>query len=253
MRTALGCGARMQESRECTKTRIAQGFSTRAPSPRRAHAQDRAPIDRRAMTRSIRPCRAIPYPQKNFRSEPSATGIERKIGSSRRIAAVIRLLARAAVLRSRAPIGRSAARSSAMRDCGSQVELADWRSDPELAPEQFVDRFGIGLAAGRFHRLADEPADGSRLDLRLRDLVGIGCDDLVDDLLDRADIRELLQAVLFDDLPRIAALAPDELEQVFGDFPGDHLLGDQVQNGTELARRHRRLFDPLAVLVEPSE
>src|SRR5262245_45379280 len=145
MRTALGCGARMQESRECTKTRIAQGFSPRAPSPRRAHAQARGPIDRRAMTRSIRPCRAIPYPHKNFRSEPSATGIERKIGSSRRIAAVIRLLARAAVLRSRAPIGRSAARSSAMRDCGSQVELADWCADYALVAAELVERVGVGV------------------------------------------------------------------------------------------------------------
>src|SRR5205823_10910241 len=99
----------------------------------------------------------------------------------------------------------------------SRTLVAD-RSDVELALEQLVDRLRIGLPSGCSHHLADEPADHRRLGFRLGDLVGIGRDDLVDDLLDRAYVRDLLEPALLDDIPRIAALAPDDLEQVLGDF-----------------------------------
>src|SRR6266550_1178229 len=54
------------------------------------------------------------------------------------------------------------------------------RSDAELGLEQVVDGLRIGLAARRLHHLADEPADHLRLGFRLRDLVGIAGDDVVD-------------------------------------------------------------------------
>ena len=50
-------------------------------------------------------------------------------------------------------------------------------SDAELALQQFVDGLRIGLAAGRLHDLAHEPADERRLGLGLLRLVEIGSDD----------------------------------------------------------------------------
>jgi hypothetical protein len=60
------------------------------------------------------------------------------------------------------------------------------RSDAELGLEQVVDGLRIGLAAGRLHDLADEPADELRLGFRLRYLVRIGGNDVVHHLFDRA-------------------------------------------------------------------
>jgi hypothetical protein len=60
------------------------------------------------------------------------------------------------------------------------------RSDAELGLQQVVDRLRIGLAARRLHHLAHEPADQLRLGFRLRDLVRIAGDDVVDHLFDRA-------------------------------------------------------------------
>ena len=42
---------------------------------------------------------------------------------------------------------------------------------------------------------------------------------------------------LLDDRARIAAFAPDDLEQVLGDLAGDRAVGDQVEDGAELRRR----------------
>jgi hypothetical protein len=58
-------------------------------------------------------------------------------------------------------------------------------SDAEFGFEQVVDRLRVSLAAGRLHHLADEPAHQLRPGAGLRDLVGIGGDDVVDDLFDR--------------------------------------------------------------------
>src|SRR4030095_3951602 len=65
-------------------------------------------------------------------------------------------------------------------------------SDAELRLQEIVDRLRVGLAARRLHHLADEPAGELRLGFRLRDLVRIGGDDVVDDLLDRAPVPGLL-------------------------------------------------------------
>src|SRR5580704_15998850 len=51
-------------------------------------------------------------------------------------------------------------------------------SNVELAPEQIVDRAGVGLAARRLHHLAHEPTDHCGLRLGLRDLVGVAGHDL---------------------------------------------------------------------------
>src|SRR5262249_49652675 len=80
------------------------------------------------------------------------------------------------------------------------------RSEAELALEQVVDRLRIGFAAGRLHHLADEPAERLRLVLHLRSLVGIGRDDVVDDLLDRREVGDLLHAAALHERARVAAL-----------------------------------------------
>src|SRR6185437_5517 len=90
--------------------------------------------------------------------------------------------------------------------------------DAELRLQEVVDRLRVGLAAGGFHYLADEPAECLRLRLGLGDLVGIGGDDLVHHLLDRRQIRNLLHAACLDEFERVPALPPDDLEQVFGDL-----------------------------------
>src|SRR3954452_900539 len=92
----------------------------------------------------------------------------------------------------------------------ASVPLRD-DSDAELRLQQIVHGLRIGLAAGLLHHLADEPAGELRLRLRRRDLVRIGRDNVVDDLLDRAEIRDLLQAAHFDQLAGVASLGPDDL------------------------------------------
>src|SRR5947209_17768194 len=89
------------------------------------------------------------------------------------------------------------------------------RSDAELGFEQIVDRLRISLAAGRLHDLADEPADELWLGFRLLDLVRVGGDDVIDDLFDRAEVSDLPHAARLDQRAGIAALLPDNLEQIF--------------------------------------
>ena len=57
----------------------------------------------------------------------------------------------------------------------------------------------------------------------LATLSGIGGDDLVDHLLDRAEVGDLLHAALLDDRGRVAALVvgDDDLQQVLGDLARD--------------------------------
>src|SRR5581483_9517726 len=87
---------------------------------------------------------------------------------------------------------------------------------------------------GRLHHLTDEPAERGRLGLDLLHLVGVGGDDGVDGLLDGARVRDLAQAALLDDVGRVAALGPDDLEQVLGDLAGDGTGGDEIDDGPEL-------------------
>ncbi len=100
--------------------------------------------------------------------------------------------------------------------------------------------------------MADEPADQCGLRLRLLELVRILGDDVVDDRLDRGEIGHLLHAARFDDGIGIAALAPDDLEQVFGDLAGNRAGGDQVEDRAELRGRHWRIQNVAPFLVEPA-
>jgi hypothetical protein len=91
---------------------------------------------------------------------------------------------------------------------------------PSLALTRSCTALRVGLAAGRLHHLADEPAGQRRLGLGLGDLVGVGRDHLVDGLFDGAGVGDLFHAALFDHVRRIATLFPDDFEQVLGDLAG---------------------------------
>src|SRR3569623_394386 len=130
---------------------------------------------------------------------------------------------------------------------------ASARADAEFGLEQVFDRLRIGFAARRLHHLADKPADHRRLRLRLLRLVGIGGDDVVHDLLDRAESGDLLQPEAFNQRFRVATLRPDDLEQVLGDLAGDRALADQIDNARQLIGGHRRGRDGDAFLVQPAE
>src|SRR5712691_12603482 len=71
--------------------------------------------------------------------------------------------------------------------------------------QKLVDDLGIGLAAGRLHHLADEPAEQSGLGLVGRDLAGVGIDHGLDGGLDGAGVGDLLQPALLDPRRRILA------------------------------------------------
>ena len=84
--------------------------------------------------------------------------------------------------------------TAALFDRPAALDLADLpqrlASKPELRLEQVVHRLRIGLAAGGLHHLADEPAEQlSASPSPAPTLSGFLRDDLVDDLLDRAECR----------------------------------------------------------------
>src|SRR5690242_6894345 len=107
-------------------------------------------------------------------------------------------------------------------------------SDAEPGFQEIVDGLRVRLAAGRLHHLADEPAERLRLRLGLRHLVRIGRDDLVDYLFDRRQVGDLLHAARFDDSAGVAALLPNDLEQVLADLAGDGALPDQANDRAKL-------------------
>src|SRR4051812_39199540 len=126
-------------------------------------------------------------------------------------------------------------------------------SETELGFQEIVDGLRVRLAAGRLHHLADEPAERLRLRPGLRHLVRIGCDDLVDRLLDRREVGDLLHAARLDDGAGIAALLPDDLEQVLGNFTRDRALPDQADDGAQLLGGDWGAGNILAFLVQPPE
>ena len=92
--------------------------------------------------------------------------------------------------RSSKKIASSRVLDEANRANGPNHTASDSRkSDTEFALEQLVHGLWIGLAAGRLHRLPDEPADHRRLGFRLLDLIGIGGDHRIGDLRKRARPR----------------------------------------------------------------
>ena len=98
---------------------------------------------------------------------------------------------------------------------------------------------GLALPCEALHDLADEPAEQARLLLGLRRLVRIGVDDLRDHGLDGAEVGDLLHAARLDDLLRISALRPDDLEEILGDLAGNVPGLDEVDNAAELSGRNR--------------
>ena len=84
-------------------------------------------------------------------------------------------------------------------------------------------------------------------------LVGIGGDDRVDRLLDGAGVGDLLHAALLDDLGRVAALGPDDLEQILGDLAGDRAGGDEIDDAAELRGGDRAGADVEPFLVQAAE
>ena len=126
-------------------------------------------------------------------------------------------------------------------------------SIPSFAFTSVVDGLRARLAAGRLHHLADEPAGKGRLRLRLLGLVGIGGDDLIHRLLDRAHVGDLGEPPRLDDGARIAAFGEHDVEHILGDLAGDGAVLDQVEHGAETVRRDRALGDALAFLVEAAE
>ena len=93
---------------------------------------------------------------------------------------------------------------------------------PSLRLQQIVDGLRVGLAAGRLHHLADEPADHRGLRLGLRRLVGIGGDDLVDDAArSRPTSVTCFRPRASTIATRIAAFGPHDLEQILGDLARD--------------------------------
>src|SRR6185503_6166458 len=101
-------------------------------------------------------------------------------------------------------------------------------SDADFGFQEVVDGLRVRFSARSLHDLADKPPDQRGFCLGLRDLVGIFADDVVYDRLDRAEIGHLLHPARLDDRARIAALGPDDLEQILGDLSRDHPLPDQV-------------------------
>jgi hypothetical protein len=66
------------------------------------------------------------------------------------------------------------------------------RSDAELGLEEIVDRLRVGFAAGRFHHLADEPADRFRVHPGVGDLVRVLGEDVGDELFEFPRVAYLL-------------------------------------------------------------
>src|SRR5690606_29209624 len=94
-------------------------------------------------------------------------------------------------------------------------------SNPELLFQQLVHSSRIGFAAGGLHDLANEPAEHGGLGLDLLDFIRVCGQDLVDNLFDGSEIGNLLEPALFDNLGRITAFRPNDVEHVLGDFARD--------------------------------
>src|SRR5689334_974990 len=87
--------------------------------------------------------------------------------------------------------------------CIEDIAVPSPLLEPEFLLQDLVERLRVGLAARGFHGLADKPADERGFGEDLRHLIGIGGDDLIDDLLDRTQVRHLLHAAALDDRCRI--------------------------------------------------
>ena len=85
--------------------------------------------------------------------------------------------------------------------------------------EQIVNSLGICLATCRLHDLAHEPAQHGRFGQNSSNLVGILGNYLIHGLFNGAAVGHLFKAPAFDNFGGQAALGPDYLEDLLGDFP----------------------------------
>src|SRR5690606_41472639 len=114
----------------------------------------------------------------------------------------------------------------------------------EPRPQRLIDLLRVRLAARSLHHLPDEEAKHLRLAVAvLLHLLGIGAHHVVDERLDRLAVRDLHEPAALDDLPDVAALVPQRLEDLFRDLPGDRSVLDPVEERRELLGRDARLAD----------
>src|SRR5262245_48565774 len=111
-------------------------------------------------------------------------------------------------------------------------------SAAQLAAQKLVQLSGIGLAAGRFHDLADEEAEELVLaGAVVRELCWILRHHLLDGADDRGAVGDLTQALGFDHGIRVHSLGPHDLEHLLGDLPRDGAIGDALKELREARRR----------------
>ena len=108
--------------------------------------------------------------------------------------------------------------ASAAMPCDDQMPSDQ---TPSLALSRSLTACGFALPPDAFITWPTNQPSIAGLALACSDLVGIGGDDVVDQLLDRAGVGDLLHAARLDDGARVAALGPHDLEQVLGDLARD--------------------------------
>ena len=157
-------------------------------------------------------------------------------------------------------VGRDLRRSSCESDSHQANVPRATKSPPEAAAQtssfdfrSALTAFGSALPPVDFITWPTNHWIAAGLALACSTLSGLARDDVVDDLLDRREVGDLLHAAALDKRPGVAALLPDDLEQVFGDLSRDCALADQIDNGGQLPRRHRRVRDPASFLVQSAE
>src|SRR5690606_36488669 len=99
----------------------------------------------------------------------------------------------------------------------------------QLLLQELVHLRRIGLAAGRLHDLADEVAEELLLaGAVLLELLRVLREHLVDRLLDRAGVGDLLEPLALDDGVGVALAVPHRLEHVLGDLAGDRVVREPL-------------------------
>ena len=67
------------------------------------------------------------------------------------------------------------------------------------------------------------------------------------------NIGDLAHAARFDDLGRIAAFGPNNLEELLPDLAGNHAVPHELDNRCKLRRRNRAVFDAFVIVLEGAE
>jgi hypothetical protein len=138
------------------------------------------------------------------------------------------------------PENLSTAHHRSIASCQGSLVL-----DAEFGFHQRLHGLRVGLAAGCLHHLADEPAGELGLALACSTLSGLAA--MTSSTASMAPVSVTCFMPRSSTIRRVAALVPDDLEQVLGDLAGNGALLDQVDDAAELGGRNRRLVD-----AEPS-